>query len=506
MISLQIPSNGINSMQQIDLSKNLIIVGANWSWKTRFGSSIEQSNLGSKIISAQRALLFNENVPKQDYESAYAQLKASGKHWAVIQPQNDFNQTLICVNAEETKRNEIAIEGLKSSDKKNIDELPPSIKERVINIWNFIFPYRPLNLKGDKVRAVNNESEFSWTEMSDGEKVALYLISQVLLVEDNWILIIDEPELHLHKALMVRLWNRLEEERKDCTFIYITHDLDFAVSRTADQIIWIKSYLDSSWEWELFEPNGIIPENLYLEILGSRTPILLIEWDKSSLDYKIYQSVYPDFTMIPCGWCEKVIEWVKRLMTHSSLHNKKIYWIIDRDFRPQNQLDKFQKSWIYHTTVNKIENFFLVPEIIDLVWNHLEKVDKIHDFKSKIIKLYQKKGEEIKFQRNKFLINNEFNDSIRALNNLAEFDSWKNSILSGIDAIWLNEDLPITTDLVIILKNYPYKWLMNEVQSIFWLSGDLYEKLVLELFSWDKKDEILKIFREYLPVIPYNLP
>jgi predicted ATP-dependent endonuclease of OLD family len=73
--------------------------------------------------------------------------------------------------------------------------------------------------------------------MSDGEKVGLYLISQILLAEKNCILIIDEPELHLHKALMARLWNKLEEYRNDCFFIYITHDLDFAVSKSFNKLI-----------------------------------------------------------------------------------------------------------------------------------------------------------------------------------------------------------------------------------------------------------------------------
>ena len=101
----------------------------------------------------------------------------------------------------------------------------------MIKVWNFVFPYRTLKLEKDRVRAVNEANEFSGTEMSDGEKVGLYLISQILLADKDCILIIDEPELHLHKSLMVRLWNKLEECRSDCTFIYITHDLDFGVSK-----------------------------------------------------------------------------------------------------------------------------------------------------------------------------------------------------------------------------------------------------------------------------------
>lgn len=68
--------------------------------------------------------------------------------------------------------------------------------------------------------------------MSDGERVALYLMSQAMVAPINSIIIMDEPELHLHKSIMTLLWESIEKERQDCLFIYITHDTQFAANHT----------------------------------------------------------------------------------------------------------------------------------------------------------------------------------------------------------------------------------------------------------------------------------
>ena len=66
--------------------------------------------------------------------------------------------------------------------------------------------------------------------MSDGEKAALYLAGRVFS-SDPGVLVVDEPETHLHALLAVRLWNALEDARPDIRFVYVTHDLTFALSR-----------------------------------------------------------------------------------------------------------------------------------------------------------------------------------------------------------------------------------------------------------------------------------
>ncbi len=241
MTSIQIPTSGTNTLTTLEIAKGLIVVGANGSGKTRIGSNIEQNNNPSKRISAQRYLQLSESVAKQDFETASSTLISGFKNQSPIKPQNDYQQVLIALFAEDARRNEEYVAASRNSEGK--PEIPQSIKEKLIEIWDFIFPYRTLKLEKDKVRVDN----FSGTEMSDGEKVGLYLISQTLLAEKDCIIIIDEPELHLHKSLMVRLWNKLEACREDCKFIYITHDLDFAVTKPASRLIWTKSYENGIW-------------------------------------------------------------------------------------------------------------------------------------------------------------------------------------------------------------------------------------------------------------------
>ena len=40
--------------------------------------------------------------------------------------------------------------------------------------------------------------EYKGRDMSDGERVGLYLIAQCLCIPKNKTIIIDEPEIHLH--------------------------------------------------------------------------------------------------------------------------------------------------------------------------------------------------------------------------------------------------------------------------------------------------------------------
>ena len=73
--------------------------------------------------------------------------------------------------------------------------------------------------------------------MSDGERAIFYLIGQTLVAAQDSLLIIDEPELHIHRSILAKLWDELEAARQDCAFIFITHDLGFAASRPAQKFV-----------------------------------------------------------------------------------------------------------------------------------------------------------------------------------------------------------------------------------------------------------------------------
>lgn len=502
MKNLQIPSSNSGGMISLPVERNLVIVGANGSGKTRFGSKIEQSNNPSKRISAQRHLQLNETVQKQDFETAFNQLNSGYKNQSPIQPQNDYQQVLVSLFAQESRRNEEVVMTIQQKGSVSKENLTKSIKEQVIEVWNFIFPYRTLKLEKDRIRAVSEASEFSGAEMSDGEKVGLYLISQTLLAEKDCLLIVDEPELHLHKALMVRLWNKLEEYRRDCTFVYITHDLDFAVSKPSSKLIWIKSYQNGTWNWNELDSNEIIPENLYLEVLGSRKSILFVEGEKGSLDVQIYQAYYENFTVIPRGSCEKVIESVKGLRENTGLHDKQVFGLIDRDFRSEEQIISLQTDGIFSIPLNEIENLFLLPDVVQLVCDHLSKPDKKEEIISQIRVHYESKKEQINFAASKFAIQRMLNEKFGSVKDHEQYNNFKGVIVAEMDKLLSSKVLPEKdADIVEILKVYPHKGLVRQVQTVIELSKNGFKNLVLSFLSSEKRQALIEILKSHFPDI-----
>jgi hypothetical protein len=129
--------------------------------------------------------------------------------------------------------------------------------------------------------------------------------------------------------------------------VYLTHDLDFAVTRLDAIKVWLKSYENNQWDWHLILGNEDIPERLLLEIIGSRKPILFVEGDLGSLDYFLFSRLFKNFTVTPCGGHEQVINSTCSFSKLKNLHNLDCKGIIDRDFR------KDEKRWL--TSFNKLK-------------------------------------------------------------------------------------------------------------------------------------------------------
>lgn len=149
--------------------------------------------------------------------------------------------------------------------------------------------------------------------MSDGERVIFYLIGQCLAAPEDGIIIIDEPELHLHKSVQTPLWREIEALRPDCLFVYMTHDVDFASSLHESKKIWLKSFDGSNWIWEVINEIEGLPESLLMEVLGSRKPVVFVEGENGSYDTSLYKAVLSDYLVVPSGSCSQVIQLVKAL-------------------------------------------------------------------------------------------------------------------------------------------------------------------------------------------------
>jgi hypothetical protein len=179
------------------------------------------------------------------------------------------------------------------------------------------------------------------------------------------VIIIDEPEAHIHKAILEPLWDAIEKARPDCSFLYITHDLDFAARHVASQKYFIRAYTHTPPQWsieELPEDTGL-PEQVIVELVGSRRPILFVEGDRSSLDLIIYRSLYAGFTIVPVGSCEAVIHSVASYKASKALHWLQVRGLVDADDRDANAIANLKADGVFVLPVTEVENLFLLPEV-----------------------------------------------------------------------------------------------------------------------------------------------
>lgn len=390
--------NKLNTTQPIILeSKVLVVIGANGAGKSSFGRDLQERYAGqAQKISGMRALFISNDVETTRQEGNELDRLQSMIAERLFMPRlSEYEKLILRLQSEEFE----AAVNYKEACKNEPGLLPPVTKiDRIQTIWEKMFPHNHLIRKSGFIElASTSRDSDSYTagRMSDGEKIVFYLVGAALYAHPDALLIIEEPEILLHNSIKNLLWDEIEAIRPDCTFIYLTHDIDFAASRPDSERLWIRSYNADAhtWDYELIENNESFPEEVYLEILGSRKPILFIEGtDSNSIDSKLYPFIFPDYLVKPMGGCQKVIETTKAFGQLKDFHTLNSKGIVDRDRRTQGEIDYLREQHIYVPDVAEVENLLMLEPVIKTVARRLMKDPDtaFTQVKENVIKLFVK--------------------------------------------------------------------------------------------------------------------
>lgn len=529
-----LPDESGNKVDYTTESNSVIIVGANGAGKSKLGAWIEQKDF-AKVhrIAAQRGISFNKNIPLKNYTEAenlvlFGESDAKnpnvykkGNRWGWNEHAEyttrmiiDFEYVLaalLAMNANEEHDYVVSVKEAKVN-RETYPNPPTTVIEKLFHIWDEVLPQRKLSLEDSKFYSSftkdGDEVKYSATEMSDGERSVLYLAAQVLCVPENKILIMDEPELHLHPSIMNRLWKALEKYREDCLFIYITHDFQFASMHSHADKIWIKEYDGRNWKLQKIEDKDL-PEELLLEILGSRKNVMFVEGESNSYDTQLYSELYPNYLIVPCGGCSQVIARTKAFRNNPELHECEVYGIIDRDFRSEHEIEKYKSKGIYTINVAEVENLFLVEELIKLMAEQFgENVDTaFHNVKQFVIDVRfsnQINGQicesvvaEIKYRLSSAEISKA--DETKAKESLE-------SVLSSIDYDQIKSEQEQKFQQVLnsgnykeVLKAFNKKDLSKCIGHFLGIDNKYYCSKVISLLRGSKHDEIVAALSPYLP-------
>ena len=348
------------------INNNIVMIGANGSGKSTFSRQLNgkiSSNIS--ILSAQHLLVYKQqnNIPSSNGE--IDSLRSFQKNSKLSSDSNfasligdDMNKLITALIAEHTDK---AL-GYYAGDTRE-----DSFLETTISIWHELIEHRELVLGRGYISAqVPGKPTYSFNNLSDGEKAVFYYVGHILLVEPNSYVIVDEPENHLHMAICSKLWDKLEQIRPDCKFIYLTHNLDFAASRTNTTLIWNKNFSPPNiWDFQIIESDETLPDTLLMEVLGSRKRICFCEGkDKSCLDYKLYSVLFPQYTIIPVGGHLDVVSYTNAY-NKSTLCVDEAIGIIDGDCHKPDQISKWRGQRIFTLPINEIENIFCDPSIVE---------------------------------------------------------------------------------------------------------------------------------------------
>ncbi|QEW18344.1 putative ATP-binding protein involved in virulence [Marinibacterium anthonyi] len=388
---------------ELESGSSTFFVGANGSGKTRLAAQAE-NQWGDKAhrISAHRSLSLNPTVAKISEQKARTGLRfgyvnaregqgpehRADSRWgqkAETFLLNDFDFLVQALFAEQSN---VALRTHNAAHAGNLEKPELTRFQVLISIWNRIMPHRALRVSGDDINATaDGQPPYSAAEMSDGERSVFYMLGQVLVAEPDSVLIFDEPELHVHRAILGRLWDEVEAARPDCAFLVITHDLDFVGSRAGQKFVIRRYQMPGQWEIEEVPEDTGFSEEVATLILGSRKPILFVEGTGSSLDIAIYRACYPDWTVIPRGACENVIHAVATMRHNASLTRITCSGIVDADDYNDDDKKRLLSLGVEVLPVSEIENLFLLPEIATAILQE-EKYQE-EELKSKLNSLTQ---------------------------------------------------------------------------------------------------------------------
>lgn len=200
--------------------------------------------------------------------------------------------------------------------------------------------------------------------------------------------------MFLHPSSIASLWNSIENSRPDCTFVYVTHDLQFASTRGEGCTLWIKDWNPAlgKWDYDFLTSNDGINDEVYLAIIGARKPVLFIEGDGvHSIDARLYPLIFNDHTVKSLGGCDRVIEATRTFNSLRSFHNLNAFGIVDRDRRDEGEVAYLRKKQVFVPDVAEIENIFMLEPVIRTMarLNHRDPEQAFARVKGNIMRLFE---------------------------------------------------------------------------------------------------------------------
>lgn len=231
-----------------------------------------------------------------------------------------------------------------------------------------------LVIENAELKAFRQGAAYSFAKMSDGERTSLIFAAEVVSAPPGSVFVVDEPELHLHRSIIVPLLRSLIKMRKDCSFIVSTHELALpGETPQASALLvrgckWNNDYV-VSWLLDVIPKLDFLPESLMVDILGARKKILFIEGVGTghSLDYPLYALLFPSVSVINRETCKEVHRAVAGTRSVEQYHHAKAYGMVDQDGMDAARSEELKGDGVYALPIFAVESIYYSHDVLEAV-------------------------------------------------------------------------------------------------------------------------------------------
>jgi ABC-type cobalamin/Fe3+-siderophores transport system ATPase subunit len=373
-------SSGTPLIIPVNIGNILFILGANGTGKSSLMLSFFNQNRNTaKRISAHRQTWFDNNAINMTAQSrrdmANNELSWNQQPNARYIENGAIERTNVIlydvINYENARARRVMAElrndQINDATKLAKEETP---LESINEIFRLSCLPIKLSIKDDEqvIASKNGGLEYSIAEMSDGERNAMLIAMNVLTAKAGSLILIDEPERHLHRSIISPLLSTLFSKRPDCAFVVSTHELMLPLDNTCSKTVLVRGCDRNgapiiSWDVDLMEAGCDVDDEVKKEILGSRKKILFVEGTEQSLDKPLYSIIFPDISVIAKSSCHDVENAVLGIRGNQNLNWVSAFGIVDNDNRPTTDIEALKTKGIYALPVFSVESIYYNPDI-----------------------------------------------------------------------------------------------------------------------------------------------
>lgn len=382
-ITWEIPTPSGNQNLTLSPGEVAVVVGANGTGKSALShwmATHVRPEAPVVRLLAHRKLWMSSSGPEttphsfEVYRSLLEQEdQAASSRYRDANPDQRSANTLFRLLSHVNRRNAM-VAGLvdSHSDTSNVEQ---SILTTISSMLQTVCLDLDFNVTANSSFEVEkNGSSYPIEQMSDGEKASFLLAAEVLLADEGSVIVLDEPERHLHQSISARLITQLVASRSDCRFAIFTHDLNLADRLDCDSVDilvlravnWSGTDVDC-WDLQKLPPATPMPDDARRAVLGGRAQILFVEGTSGSLDTRLYENLYPSWSVRPSGPCREVIQAVSGLRRAQGLHWVKAVGIVDGDARTPAETSALASEGVLVLPVNEIESLYYLPDVIQVM-------------------------------------------------------------------------------------------------------------------------------------------